>query len=116
MKVRNGRELMRAAAPVFRRHPEVKRACVFGSFARGEQTETSDVDFLLSVEGRQTYQQNFLLRNELSEALGRDVDMVTTLRNAPPYFIEELRKDSVCVYESKGLGPVLLDSAPLRQN
>lgn len=100
--VRNEEELGAAVTGVLRNYPEVRSACVFGSFARGEQNDSSDVDLLVSIDGRQSYRQNFRLRHDLESALGRSVDIVTTLRGASPYFISELRRDSVCIYESRG--------------
>ena len=50
---------------------------VFGSVARGEADERSDVDFLVEMEpGRSLLDMGGLLM-ELRELLGRDVDVVT---------------------------------------
>ncbi|MDO8681929.1 MAG: nucleotidyltransferase family protein [Armatimonadota bacterium] len=50
---------------------------VFGSAARGDDTESSDIDFLISMEeGRSLLDQAGLL-TDLSELLGRKVDVVT---------------------------------------
>lgn len=59
------------------RHP-IKRAWVFGSFARGEETEESDVDLL--VEYNDDAHVDLLtiggIYMELRETLGRDIDLV----------------------------------------
>lgn len=50
---------------------------VFGSVARGEDTESSDVDFLVSMEqDRNLFDQAGLL-SDLQELLGRKVDVAT---------------------------------------
>lgn len=50
---------------------------VFGSVARGEDTETSDIDFLVSMEqGRSLLDQAGLLA-DLQDLLRRKVDVVT---------------------------------------
>jgi len=50
---------------------------VFGSLARGEADEQSDVDFLVDMEpGRSLLDMGGLLM-DLRELLGRDVDVVT---------------------------------------
>jgi predicted nucleotidyltransferase len=50
---------------------------VFGSVARGEDTESSDVDFLVSMEqGRNLLDQAGLLI-DLQDLLGRKVDVAT---------------------------------------
>jgi len=50
---------------------------VFGSVARGEADEKSDVDFLVEMEsGRSLFDMGGLLM-DLKELLGREVDVVT---------------------------------------
>jgi hypothetical protein len=55
----------------------VVRASIFGSVARGEATDTSDVDFLVEFEKGRTLVDLAGLRLDLCEALGRDVDVAT---------------------------------------
>ena len=53
------------------------RVRVFGSVARGEATETSDIDFLVDLEeGRSLLDLGGLLM-DLRDLLGHDVDVVT---------------------------------------
>ena len=53
------------------------RVRVFGSVARGDASEVSDVDFLVDLEeGRSLLDLGGLLM-DLQELLGRDVDVVT---------------------------------------
>jgi hypothetical protein len=55
----------------------VVRAGVFGSLARGEATEDSDIDFLVEFEKGRTLLDLSGLRLDLIELLGRDVDVAT---------------------------------------
>jgi len=50
---------------------------VFGSYARGEQTEASDVDILVDYEVAPTFIMLVELRDYLSEVFGLKVDIVT---------------------------------------
>ena len=50
---------------------------MFGSAARGEATEASDVDFLVEMEPRRSLLDLAALRNDLMDLLGRQVDVVT---------------------------------------
>lgn len=53
----------------------VRRLGIFGSYARGEQKEDSDMDFL--VEFEEATLENYLdLRDFLEELFGRPVDLV----------------------------------------
>jgi len=71
-------ELKGRVVPILRRH-DVVRAGVFGSFARGEQTPTSDVDFLVAFDDtkRKTLFDLSALAIDLEDTLGREVDVVT---------------------------------------
>jgi predicted nucleotidyltransferase len=50
---------------------------VFGSFARGEQNEKSDMDILIDYQTPLDLLEIIGLENELSEMLGIKVDLVT---------------------------------------
>ncbi len=50
---------------------------VFGSYARGEQTEASDVDILVDYDIAPTFIMLVELREYLSEVFGLKVDIVT---------------------------------------
>ncbi|MBI5598200.1 MAG: nucleotidyltransferase family protein [Deltaproteobacteria bacterium] len=55
----------------------VKRAALFGSIARGEATEKSDIDLLVEFEGRKSLLDLAGLKLEIQERLGREVDVLT---------------------------------------
>ncbi len=50
---------------------------IFGSMARGEATESSDVDFLIDLEPNKSLFELSALLVELEELLGRKVDLIT---------------------------------------
>lgn len=55
----------------------VKRIGLFGSFARGEELDKSDVDVLVEfAEGKKTFDNFMELKFYLEELFGRDVDLV----------------------------------------
>ena len=65
-------QILRVAARHGARHVRV-----FGSVARGEADERSDIDFLVDLEpGRTLFDLGGLLM-DLRDLLGRDVDVVT---------------------------------------
>lgn len=55
----------------------VSSLSLFGSVARGEATEASDVDLLVRFEGRATFDRYMDLKLFLEDLLGRRVDLVT---------------------------------------
>lgn len=53
----------------------VRRLGIFGSYARGEQTEASDMDFVVEFD-RATFDNYFDLKFFLEDLFGRKVDLV----------------------------------------
>lgn len=51
---------------------------VFGSVARGEETEASDIDLLVDMDPGRSLLDQVRLRRELAELLAVEVDVVTT--------------------------------------
>lgn len=63
--------------PILKRHA-VKRAAIFGSFARGEAKANSDVDLLIEYNSKDKSLFDLVdLKSELEEILERKVDIVT---------------------------------------
>ncbi|AKB76423.1 putative nucleotidyltransferase [Methanosarcina lacustris Z-7289] len=56
----------------------VRRIGIFGSFARGEEREDSDLDVLVVFEeGQKTFDNYMDLKFYLEDFFGREVDIVT---------------------------------------
>ncbi|MCX6668333.1 MAG: nucleotidyltransferase family protein [Methanothrix sp.] len=62
-------------APILRHHG-VSRAAIFGSFARGEATEGSDIDILVELNEEKSLLDLVALKLDLEDAAGRSVDLV----------------------------------------
>ena len=62
--------------PILKRH-DVKRAAIFGSFARGEAKKRSDIDILVEFKGEKSLLDLVGLKLELEASLGRKVDVLT---------------------------------------
>ena len=69
-------EIKEKALPVLRRH-DVLQAAVFGSVARGEATDKSDIDLLVTLPDDKSLLDLVRLELDLHEALGRKVDVLT---------------------------------------
>jgi len=54
-----------------------KNIKVFGSVARGEQNQNSDVDFVVEMSKGKTVLNRIALMQDLKKLLGQDVDVVT---------------------------------------
>ncbi len=75
-------ERLRAEAPILSLRFGVKTLAVFGSVARGDDRETSDLDVLATFDGPPTFRRYMGLKLDLEEMFGRPVDLATpdTLR------------------------------------
>ncbi len=69
-------EIKKAIVPVLKQN-QVKRAGLFGSVARGEDTPESDIDLLVEFKGRKSLLDLAHLKNQLEDRLGRKVDVLT---------------------------------------
>ena len=65
------------AAPIARAHG-VRSLSLFGSYARGEATESSDIDILVDCGAVRSAFQMGGLYADLSESLGKPLDLITT--------------------------------------
>jgi uncharacterized protein len=65
---------------------------VFGSVARGEEDESSHVDFLVRLESGRTLLDLVRLESTLERILGRGVDVVTEASLAEPVRARALRE------------------------
>ncbi len=78
----------------------VRRIAVFGSAARGETTEASDIDLLVEFSRPISLLQMVALERQLSEALGRRVDLLTEAAISP-YLRDRIKKDLRVIYEAR---------------
>jgi hypothetical protein len=81
------------------RRNDVARLGVFGSIARGEGTEQSDVDMLVEFAGKKSLLDVVKLERELGEALGRKVDLLTEAAISP-YLRERILGEVQVIYEA----------------
>ena len=96
------------AAPVLNTHAlielcqqnDVARLSVFGSFARGEATDRSDVDLLVEFNRRNSLLALIALERKMSAALGRRVDLLTS-EAISPYLRDSIERDLRVVYEAR---------------
>ncbi|MDO8617735.1 MAG: nucleotidyltransferase family protein [Candidatus Uhrbacteria bacterium] len=96
---KNIQTIRKRAVPVFRRYG-VKRAAVFGSFARGEERKKSDVDFLVQIPRGMDLFEFSGLRQDLAARLEREVDLVT-YASIHPFLKEQILNEQVVIYEKK---------------
>ena len=81
------------------RQNDVARIGVFGSIARGEFNEQSDIDLLVEFSKRKSLLALVALERQISTALGRKVDLLTEAAISP-YLRDRIKRDLRIIYEA----------------
>ncbi len=87
---------LNAEAPELRRKYSVESLSVFGSMARGDDHEGSDVDILVRFAGKPTFDNFMGLKLDLEDILGRRVDLLTP-RCLRPDMATEIAREAIDV-------------------
>ena len=90
-------QIRRITAPIAASYG-VKSLLLFGSYARGEATERSDIDLLIDRTGMQRGWAIGGLYADLCDALGKKLDLVTTT-GADAGFLSRISRDAIRLYE-----------------
>ncbi len=81
------------------RQNDVSQISVFGSAARGEADEQSDIDLVVRFSKRISLLRMVALERQFSDALGRKVDLLTEAAISP-YLREGIKRDLRVIYEA----------------
>jgi hypothetical protein len=79
---------------------DVSMIGVFGSMARGEAKRKSDIDLLVRFSKRKSLLAMVRLERELSEALGRKVDLLTEA-SISPYMRARVFEEMKVIYGAR---------------
>lgn len=75
----------------------VKKIAIFGSFARGQESPSSDIDILVEFKDSVSLLRLVKLERELSERLNSKVDLLTE-NSISPYILENIRDEMEVIY------------------
>lgn len=67
---------------------------IFGSVAKGEETDNSDIDFLVDMQKKPNLLNRIGLMQELEDFLGRKVEVVT-VKNLRDYFRDKIIQEAI---------------------
>ena len=88
------KQIKKRIKPVIEKHG-IKTVYLFGSYARGEANRNSDVDIYCDRGDVDTLWKHSALQDELIEALGKDVDVITIGSQMHDYFRQQLEEDMI---------------------
>ncbi len=90
-------DIRRIAAPVAAAHG-VKSILLFGSYARGQATEQSDIDLRVESDRINDLFSWGSLYSDLQAAFQKNLDLITS-KNLEAGFLDRIRQDEVLIYE-----------------
>jgi predicted nucleotidyltransferase len=95
------RDLKKKIAEICKRNDIVFMA-IFGSFVRGEQKKTSDIDIAIEFDKnkRKSLFDLVHVENELAKAFKKKVDL-GIFSSLSPYVAEDVRKEMRIIYEKR---------------
>ena len=76
----------------------VRKITIFGSYARGDQVESSDIDIIIEPARPFSLLDLVRMERELSERLGEKVDLLTE-KSISPLMMDAIEKDKVIMYD-----------------
>lgn len=99
----NRQEALDAIAEVSERYPGIERAWLFGSFARGQQREGSDIDVRLELDESHKFSLLDLasFAKLLEQATGLECDVITSRELKRESLALAVERDKVLAYERK---------------
>lgn len=80
--------------PILSKH-HINEVYLFGSYARGEAKNTSDVDIYCESGDIKTFIDQGFLEDELEEALGKEVDIIFIGSKMDDFFKKQLEGDKI---------------------
>lgn len=89
-------DLLTEATPYIRSEFGVKSMRMFGSVARGEDNESSDVDIFVDMPPKAFKVVG--LKQYLQELLGRAVDVVRSHSHLDPFLTNEINRDGITIF------------------
>lgn len=85
------------ATPYIQREFGVQTLCIFGSVARGDNHEGSDVDVCVDMPPKMLLLLR--LKRFLEELVGTSVDLVRLHRGINPFFLSQIQKDAIYIIQ-----------------
>jgi len=85
--------------PILNNYP-VSKAILFGSYAKGKASESSDIDLYIDTNGRLKGLDFVGLLETLSDSLGTDIDLIDKSHIEPDSSInQEIENGGTVIYE-----------------
>ena len=98
-------EINRISIPIAEKYG-VAKLYIFGSYARKEATENSDIDLLIDKGDVRNLLDYFAFVSDLEDGFGKHVDVVTVTCNDKD-FVEKAMKEAILIYDKISVSKML---------
>lgn len=100
--VLSANEIKELLFPIFQANP-VYRAILFGSYAKGNQTDGSDIDIVIDSQGELLNIEFYGLLEEISETTGKSIDLfeISEIKNNNTIRLA-VEKEGLLLYDRQG--------------
>lgn len=88
------KEIKSLIKPIIQKH-KIQDVYLFGSYARGEANSNSDIDIYCDSGDLRTLYDEVDLINELENALGKKVDLITIGSDMQEFFKQQIEEDMI---------------------
>ena len=88
------KQIKERVLPILAKH-NIHEVYLFGSYARGEANNKSDVDIYCEAGDINTFIEQGYLEDELEEALGKEVDLIFIGSTLDEHFRRQLEEDKI---------------------
>ena len=96
-KVLTIKQIKERMLPIIKKH-NINEVYLFGSYARGEANNNSDIDIYCDVGDIKTFIDQGKFEEELEEALGKKVDVIFIGSSLDELFQKQLDYDKIKIY------------------
>ena len=96
MEMNNLKVISEGIRPILMQY-DVKFAGIFGSYARGDEKASSDIDILVDFNKPISFIDFFNMKESVSQKLEKEVDIVS-VKSVLPYFEDYINKDLKVIY------------------
>ena len=112
-KIYSIEEIKEIAAPIAKQY-DVEKIYLFGSYARGEATEKSDLDFIIDAPNMRGLFKLGGLYSDLESAFQKEIDIVTKralINNSNIYYKNNLEREKLLIYDKNSMESVVRESS-----
>jgi len=90
------KQLQKQIVPILKKS-QVKKAAIFGSFARGEANKKSDIDILIQFQGKKDLFDLIELKLKIEDQLKRKIHILT-YNSLHPLLKDRILKEQILIF------------------